>query len=225
MRAAYGTQFEYQTLALKAMQQWEQWNVEISNDTDLPPGMTAADVLFAKNGLLSMSDGPAHSHFEEATISNMRAVDKGHTQINLNSRDDVAYAESEGFGYAINPFKRETNHGLLDINAGVVYADKACRFVLHKITRLGVKTVFGADSGKFCAFLGDTGRVSGIITADGNEHLSALTIMACGGWTPGLVPELDGLCETTAGSVATFRVPKTSELWERLSVDRFPVWT
>lgn len=207
------------------MQQWELWNVEISDGADLPPGMTAADVLFVRNGLLSMSDGPALSHFEKATISNMKAVNKANTQMNLGNRDDVAYAQSQGFGYAVNPFRREANYGLLDISAGVVYADKACRFVLHKIMRLGVKTVFSAESGKCCGFLGDTGHVSGIVTADGKEHLSALTIMACGGWTPGIIPELDGLCETTAGSVATFRVPQTSKLWERLSVDQFPVWT
>jgi len=48
-------------------------------------------------------------------------------------------------------------------------------------------------------------------------------IMACGGWTPSLIPELDGLCETTAGSVAFYEIPRDDlELWERFGPEKFP---
>jgi hypothetical protein len=43
-------------------------------------------------------------------------------------------------------------------------------------------------------------EVTGAQTADGVHHVAVLTIVAAGGWTPTLVPELDGLCETTGGS-------------------------
>lgn len=45
-----------------------------------------------------------------------------------------------------------------------------------------------------------------------------------GGWTPGLVPEADGLLETTAGSVATIQIPEhRPDLLRRFSPDQFPV--
>lgn len=38
-----------------------------------------------------------------------------------------------------------------------------------------------------------------------------------GGWTPSVVPEVDGLLETTAGSVCTIQLPKERhDLWEKV---------
>lgn len=45
-----------------------------------------------------------------------------------------------------------------------------------------------------------------------------------GGWTPGLVPEAQSLLETTAGSVATVKIPvDRRDLRERFSPENFPV--
>lgn len=53
-----------------------------------------------------------------------------------------------------------------------------------------------------------------------------LTFTLGGGWTPGLVPETDGLLETTAGSVATVYIPEDRvDLRERFSPASFPVIT
>ncbi|KAH0846006.1 hypothetical protein FOPE_12421 [Fonsecaea pedrosoi] len=49
--------------------------------------------------------------------------------------------------------------------------------------------------------------------------------MACGGWTPSLIPELDGICETTAGSVVMLKIPPKSPLFERFDPERFPSWS
>lgn len=65
--------------------------------------------------------------------------------------------------------------------------------------------------------------MSGISTADGKTHQAALTIAACGGWTPSIVPELDGFAETTAGCVVIFKLPE--DLRERFSPSRFPAWS
>jgi sarcosine oxidase/L-pipecolate oxidase len=54
--------------------------------------------------------------------------------------------------------------------------------------------------------------------------MAAMTILACGGWTPVLLPELDGLCEATAGSVMLFKIPEGLPLWDRLGADKFPTW-
>jgi sarcosine oxidase / L-pipecolate oxidase len=225
IRAAYGSKLEYQNMAFDAIEHWKQWNAEIESGQDLPPGMSAKDTLFINNGNVSMTDEPGPALFEQATRESMAKAGKGDTQITLEDPEDVARAKSLGFGHAVNPFGRKDNYGTLDTCAGVVYADKACRFALHKVMRLGVKTIFGPEGGAYSGLLEKDGRVRGIRTVDGKEHQAALTIMACGGWTPGLIPQLDGLCETTAGSVATFQIPRTSHLWDRLDPRRFPVWT
>lgn len=227
IRAAYGAQIEYQNLALEAINHWHTWNAELKEGVSVPPGMDSSDTLFINNGHLAMSDDDKLSVFERATIANMKTVGKEHDQVILTRPEHVEHARSEGFGYAVDPFGRKpgSNYGILDIGAGVVYADKACRFALHKACSLGVKTLFGPSVGQFDRLLVDGSRIEGIQTVDGKQHLADLTIMACGGWTPSLVPELDGLSETTAGSVALFRVPRSSQLWNSLSPDRFPVWT
>ena len=225
IRAAYGPQVEYQRLSCKAIDQWNLWNDEIRSGVDLPAGMTPDDTLFARTGNLWMSDSPEISTFDVATIANMKAAGRDGTQMILTNPEDVARAKAQGFGHAVNPFSRRENHGILDMSAGIVYADKACRFALHKAVALGVKTVFGSMSGKFEGFLETEGIIRGISTVDGKQHPAALTIMACGGWTPALVPQLDGLCETTAGSVALFQVPRSSDLWDRLGPEKFPAWT
>ena len=124
------------------------------------------------------------------------------------------------------PFYREENFGLLDTVAGFVYADKACRFALHKAEVLGVRTILGGPKGTFSTFLRDASpRLVGVQTADGRSHSAELTIRACGGWTPSLVPQLDHLCETTAGSACIFELQKGSPLWDRFAPENFPTWT
>ena len=45
-----------------------------------------------------------------------------------------------------------------------------------------------------------------------------LTKMAGGGWTPGVLPEVAGILETTAGSVCTISLPEDRpDLWEKVS--------
>lgn len=64
----------------------------------------------------------------------------------------------------------------------------------------------------------------GIKTQDGRKHHADKVVMACGGWTPSLVPQLDGLCETTAGSVIMLKIPRESPLFDRFAPERFPSW-
>jgi sarcosine oxidase/L-pipecolate oxidase len=138
----------------------------------------------------------------------------------------------------MDPFQRgrraKSNVGVLDTTGGMAVADKACRFALHKARQLGVKFVFGSQAGHFDALCYEKGtiadkspssKVIGVRTRDGKTHKAALTLMACGGWTPVLVPQLDGLCEATAGSVALYKIPRQSPLWSRLAPDNFPTWT
>lgn len=144
----------------------------------------------------------------------------------LTDSEVVDRAKTKGFAFAVNPFHRKNNYGVLDVQGGFVYADKACQFALYKLQTLGVKTILGGPEGTFAAFLRDkSSNIIGVRTLDGVSHYSLLTIMACGGWTPSLVPELDNLCETTAGSVCIFQLQKGTPLWDQLSPQNFPTWT
>lgn len=64
---------------------------------------------------------------------------------------------------------------------------------------------------------GEAKHVKGIRTADGTTHLADVTIFACGGWTPGVIPELESILETTAGSVVTIQLPgDRRDLWDKV---------
>lgn len=229
MRASYGSQVEYQNLALDAISQFKKWNQEIQSGKTLPPGFTTSNAIFVNNGNLTMNDDESLTQFDIDTMKNMTAAGFNRSQIILTEPDHVDQAKKEGFGFAINPFNRspEQNYGLLDTCGGMVYADLACRFALHKAETLGVRLFLGGRAGTFSKVVHEstTNKVTGVQTADGGFHQADLVIMACGGWTPTLVPELDGLCETTAGSVSIFQLPEgNQELWDRFAPERFPTW-
>lgn len=226
IRAAYGPQFEYQTLALDAITKWRKWNEEISSGKTVPPGFATSDKLFVNNGCITMTSGLELDSFEEATAKSMNRVGLRQSQHDLHNLEDIKRAESSGFGFAIDAFDIQKTSAILDAQSGFVYADKACCFVLHKAEKLGVKFVLGPSQGLFQNFLEDTdGGINGVKTADGASHPAELTILACGGWTPTLLPQLDHLCETTAGSVAMFQLPPDQALWDRFAPENFPTWS
>jgi sarcosine oxidase/L-pipecolate oxidase len=150
------------------------------------------------------------------------------TQLINNEQQDIKLASQKGLDFALQPFGKDVL-GVLDTTGGYVLADKACRFALHKATRLGVNFVLGPKAGLFTSFTygpsSSTRRiVTGITTADGKSHTAALTIICCGGWTPSLLPSLDSLCETTTGSVFMLHIPESSPLRKRFHQSRFPSW-
>jgi sarcosine oxidase/L-pipecolate oxidase len=228
LRVAYGSDTVYQNLALQALEVWKEWNKELAASTDLPNGLTREDVLYVNSGSLNIFTTPELPLFEQQSLDNITAAGKGHTQFVANKAEDRVGATELGFGYALDPFnrvKRERPYNaLLDTIGGLCYADKACLFALHKARALGVNFIFGPQ-GTFESFTyptSDPNEVTGVRTADGVEHSAELTIVAGGGWTPTIVPELDGLCETTGGSVLFYEIPRESPLWDRFSSKNFP---
>ncbi|KAJ9603535.1 hypothetical protein H2200_011721 [Cladophialophora chaetospira] len=227
IRSAYGEQTEYQDLSTEAIESWKAWNDYISSGECIPEGMSKTDQVFVNNGHLSLVDGTELPPFEKATIRNMQRAGFMDTQLITTDQRHTEMMRTRGFGYAIDPFQRQNKGkgylGVLDATGGIAVADKACRFALHKAKQLGVHFVLGPKSGAFAGFrYGTAGTVIGINTKDGHEHLAAKIIMACGGWTPALLPSLDGICETTAGSVIMLKIPRHSPLFERFAPENFP---
>lgn len=229
VRSAYGSQTEYQELSAESIAIWHQWNEELANGQTLPPGMTTQDRVFVPNGNISLSTAPTLPDWELACIEGMEKAGHPDTQLATTNPRHREIARQKGLEPHMDPFRQEArgkpNIGVLDSTGGMTVADKACRFALHKARTLGVKFIFGAEAGFFQGLLYNGTKVTGIKTRDGLSHHAVMTIMACGGWTPVLVPELDGLCEATVGSVALLKIPRSSPLWDRLSPEKFPTFT
>ena len=135
-----------------------------------------------------------------------------HTQYRVSDAERRRDARIDGIPAAkIDPFGRLEKglpiDGFLDTTAGFVLASKACTFALYLCQKAGVHTYLGSDSG-MKSLIKNGNKVIGLITSDGNSHHADLIIVACGGWTPSLVPEIEDLVETTSGSVVSLRLPK-----------------
>lgn len=101
---------------------------------------------------------------------------------------------------------------------------KSCIWARHLCQSAGVRFELGPEQGKLDDLIvegtGEARKVKGLRTADGKEHLADVTIIACGGWTPGVVQELDGILQTTAGSVVTIQLPEDrQDLWKKVNSD------
>lgn len=191
--------------------------------------MTIKDRIYVNTGVYRLGDDSgALNAFEKASIENLAKAGKGNLQYLLDDPAKVERARNDGYGHGIDPFRLASggkHAGYLDMVGGFVYADKACRYALHKARGLGVKFVLDDVAGRFRSFKEDAnGRVTGIITDDGRTHPAAVVVVACGAWTPSILPEIDGLCEATAGSIALIQIPPIPRLRQRFSPENFPVW-
>lgn len=232
IRSAYGGVSIYQDLSLEAIDGWRTWNADIRAGRHLPNDMSRNDRVFIHNGNLIMTDARELPPFDQATVDSMEKAGHINTQLVTTNAQHRAVAQAMDLGFAIDPFRREQKRGhniaVLDSTGGLAVADKACCYALQKARDLGVNFIFGPDRGSLHSFIRDDGtapqHVTGIRTEDGVVHKAKLIIVACGGWTPSLLTCTDSVCETTAGSVAFIKIPRTSPLWERFSPDNFPTW-
>ncbi|KAF9874438.1 hypothetical protein CkaCkLH20_08001 [Colletotrichum karsti] len=224
IRSAYGTQKIYQDLSFEAIKGWNAWTRELRRGGDaVPPGMNTDDDLWINNGDLSCTDDAVLPEFEKSTIETMHRAGYQDTQLVNDNPDHLRMAAERGLASMMQPFSKKLL-GVLDSTGGITLADKACRFALHKAKRLGVRAILEPLAGKVVSLIETpNSQISGIRTADGKSHEAALTIVACGGWTPSLIPSLDGFAETTAGSVALFKLPK--HLHQRFASSNFPAWS
>ncbi|KAK5054625.1 hypothetical protein LTR84_001516 [Exophiala bonariae] len=230
IRSAYGEQTEYQDLSTEALQAWRIWNNELENGSCVPEGMKTSDRVFINNGNLSFTNQAELPPFELASVHNLEKAGIPNTQLITGNEEHIALAKKKNISYGIDPFDCKTKGksyiGVFDTTGGTAVADKACRVALHRAKTYGVQFVLGLGKGEFESFSYDSAeKVNGIRTRDGKTHFAKIVVIACGGWSPGLIPQLDGLCETTAGSVIHLRIPPDSPLFGRFAPENFPTWT
>jgi sarcosine oxidase/L-pipecolate oxidase len=107
-----------------------------------------------------------------------------------------------------------------------VVAYKSCAWARYLAEKAGVKFILDPNHGKAVRIESDTTGTTIVHTADGKMHQADRVVVACGGWTPSLLPEVSRLLETTAGSVSTVQLPKDRpDLWETFAPENFPVIT
>ncbi|KAI3394951.1 hypothetical protein diail_2058 [Diaporthe ilicicola] len=234
IRFSYGTEIEYQRLASKAAVMWEEWNQQLprAKDEDLPPdlrGWAGERKLWWNVGMLRMSATDEFGQFEMQTLENMEKEGIRDRQFKSDDEADLGRARERGWAHKLDPCDREARFGVhkavLDSTAGYVLAYKSCAWARHLAEQAGVRFVLGAEEGKVVR-IDEENVKPRVETADGKVHEADVLVVACGGWTPSLLPEASNLLETTAGSVATIRIPKkNTELWDCFSPQNFPVVT
>ncbi|KAI1408644.1 FAD dependent oxidoreductase [Hypoxylon sp. FL1857] len=230
IRFSYGDEIEYQRLATEAARMWDEWNREIADASadELPERLKDGDrKLWWNAGLLRMSSEPELGDFEIATLENMEREGIRELQFRTDDDADIARAKERGWAHKLDPCRRQerfgTHKAVLDSTAGFVYAYKSCAWAQHLAKKAGVKFILHPVHGKVVDITNKDGHPT-VHTADGVEHSADLVVVAGGGWTPSLVPEVQGLLETTAGSVANIQIPKDHpDLWERFGPENQPV--
>ncbi|KAI1173997.1 FAD dependent oxidoreductase [Nemania sp. FL0916] len=234
IRFSYGSEIEYQRLASQAARIWEKWNREIAalaenGEEELPEVLRRGEKKLWNNcGFLRMGARSEFADHEVQTLRNMEKEGIRDTQFKSDDAADIERAVRTGWGHKLDACKRQERLGVhkavLDSSAGFVVAYKACAWAQFLARKAGVEFILHPTRGKV---VGIDAMASGnptVRTADGIIHEGHLVVVAGGGWTAGLIPEADGLIETTAGSVAAIQIPKDrTDLWERFSPENFPV--
>lgn len=229
LRASYGNAKLYQDMAFKAMPVWREWNDLLSKTSaeELPSGLSPDIKLWYNCGYLRLSDNGLEQSETETQNSFPEEI-KG-TQYRVSDWRRREDAKRDGIPFEkIDPFGRLERgldvDGVLDMTGGFVLASRACAFALWICRGLGVSVHLGEGCG-LQRLVKDGERVTGIITKDGTKHDADIVIIACGGWTPSLIPEVERLIETTAGSVLAIQLPEhRQDLWDKYSPGNFPVW-
>ncbi|KAI0874595.1 FAD dependent oxidoreductase [Hypoxylon argillaceum] len=236
IRFSYGGEIEYQRLASQAAEIWEEWNREIASlgavrEEELPGVLRSGQRrVWNKCGFLRMGAGSEFSDMELQTLENMEKEGIRDMQFKSDDNADVERASHSGWAHKLDVCGRQERFGVhkavLDSSAGFAVAYKACAWAQYLARKEGVEFVLHPTKGKVIN-IDTTATYKPIVrTADGMAHEGDLVVVAGGGWTAGLLPEADGLIETTAGSVVTIQLPKDRpDLWERFSPENFPVIT
>lgn len=231
IRFSYGTEIEYQRLASDAAVEWEEWNRQISDARaeDLPQVLREGErKLWWNVGMLRMAEGEYLGEFELKTLENMEREGIRDKQFRTDDPNDVQRAKDRGWAHKLDPCDRQQRFGVhkavLDSTAGYVLAYKSCAWARFLAEKAGVKFILDPQKGKVVDIEDEGDGTPVVTTADGETHKADLLIVAGGGWTPMILPEVSGLLETTAGSIATIKIPRDNkELWDRYGPDNFPV--
>ncbi|KAM0712015.1 hypothetical protein Q7P37_011109 [Cladosporium fusiforme] len=226
-RASYGTKLHYQRLALESRDAWLSLD---SQRGDHDPA------LFSPSGMLRVQPGSTLSPLEDETLANMKRDGLRDTQFIKSDTEDRKRANELGWDGKLLEFRipgnteSRTYEAVLDSLAGFTRCSEGCAYFQKKAQHLGVKFLFGCSKGGFHSILEEdrNGQMVsvGLRTKDGKDHAADVVVIAAGSSSTQLLPDLSYHIESSAGSIATFKIDqKNQSVWDKYSPDRFPVMT
>lgn len=233
VRASYGSAKLFQDLAFKAMPEWKKWNTQLAatSKEDLPTSLDPNIPLWHNCGFLRVGSSPYGLESEEQETQQNFPSDLKHTQYRISDHRRIEEAVRAGIPFSkLHPFGRLERglptDGILDTTAGFVLASRACAWALHLVLQSGhVIPHLGPDNA-LQSFMTTGNRITAIVTSGLERHQADFVVVACGGWTPSLIPQVDRLLETTSGSVLSVQLPHDRhDLWDKYSEENFPVWS
>ncbi|KAJ5123846.1 uncharacterized protein N7515_007671 [Penicillium bovifimosum] len=232
-RASYGNEIHYQRLALESRKAWAL--------EDEKRGFTRSDAsddrLFVNSGMLRIQPSDHLATLEKETLANMQRDGLRDTQFVMSEPADCERAEKLGwkdkmFTFPI-PDSEKTYEAVLDSLAGFLRCSNACAHYQKVAADKGVRFNFGPQKGAVDSLIRvksslEPGKekVKGLKTSDGLVHHANAVVVAAGSFSTQILPELSYHLESSAGSLATYKIDKNNtELWDKYSPERFPVMT
>ncbi|KAF3002357.1 hypothetical protein E8E14_007986 [Neopestalotiopsis sp. 37M] len=156
-RMAYGDRLDYQNLAIEARDMWLDWNKQIkdSRPDQLPGGLTPDDELLLITGSCFLSEGERLHEYYETSLSTMErtAPEFRRMQFVKDNFEDESRLGEIGDRWlvklhALDKINHGNVNGFMDIQAGIMLADKGYGMPITKDGRIK----FGFRGRKFTNF-------------------------------------------------------------------------
>ncbi len=197
VRMDYGADRLHCRLGSEAISGWRRWNARWGRD------------LYHEDGLLFLSSGPLEEESFEGH-SYRTLSEEGWSPERLGSEEIATRYPGWNADYYIDGYFNQRG-GWAEATAVVSLLAGEARARARGIC---VKTEAVAEIAR------GSGRVTGVIAADGTEIRADRVVAAAGVWTPSLLPELDGFIRLSGQPLLYFRPADP----EPFRPPRFPPW-
>jgi glycine/D-amino acid oxidase-like deaminating enzyme len=196
VRAAYGADDDYTTLAEHSIQLWRKWNQEFGVEL-----YHEVHFLFLRQRTMRPGD------FEYESFELLKR--RGHKVERVDSR--VLRERFPAWNAERYP------DGFLDLEAGYAESGRVVAQLIEQAKLLGIELQEGS---RFSGLDEHNGRVGGIVLDDRRSLTADVVIMAVGAWTPYLLPFTKSFFRSTGHAVFHLK-PRQRDLF---LPERFPVF-
>jgi len=196
VRAAYGADQDYTSLAERSIQLWRKWNQEFGVEL-----YHEIHFLFLRQRAMQ----PGDFEYESFKLLEKR----GHKVERIDSR--VLHERFPAWNAERYP------DGFLDLEAGYAESERVVAQLIEHSKSLGVGLCEGS---RFSALVEHDGRVRGVVLHDGRSVAADVVIMAVGAWTPYLLPFTKNFFRATGHAVFHLK-PRQEKLFQP---EQFPVF-
>ena len=196
VRAAYGADQDYTSLAERSIQLWRKWNQEFGVEL-----YHEIHFLFLRQRAMQ----PGDFEYESFKLLEKR----GHKVERIDSR--VLHERFPAWNAERYP------DGFLDLEAGYAESGQVVAWLIEHSKSLGVGLCEGS---RFSALVEHDGRVRGVVLHDGRSVAADVVIMAVGAWTPYLLPFTKNFFRATGHAVFHLK-PRQEKLFQP---EQFPVF-